>query len=47
MSSIAGFDRSRDFGSDRPRSMENIHTIVAEFYGVLLKCYSLFPHHPA
>lgn len=32
MSSIAGFDWSREFGSDRPRSMENIHTIVAEFY---------------
>lgn len=32
MSSIAQFDRSREFGSDRPRSMENIHSIVAEFY---------------
>lgn len=32
MSSVAGSDRSRDFGSGRPRSMENIHTIVAEFY---------------
>lgn len=32
MSSIAGFDLSREFGSDRPRSMENIHTVVAEFY---------------
>lgn len=32
MSSVAQFDQSREFGSDRPRSMENIHTIVAEFY---------------